>query len=119
MAVVNGASRSSRIRAAGRGSIRPGAAPPGDRRDHRHLVAVGERRRRVGIVAVAREPERRATGSEDRVARDQGHPGVLDIGVVGKLQRDLARAGQLALDREETDPDPDRHRRPVSRATWR
>ena len=89
----------------------PGAAPPGDRRDHRHLVAVGECRRRVGIVAVAREPERRATGPEDRVACDEGDPGVLDIGIVGKLQRDLARAGQLALDREETDPDPDGHRR--------
>src|SRR4029079_8853741 len=38
--------------------------------------------------------------------------GGLDIGVIGELQRDLARAGQLALDREEPDPDPDRHRRP-------
>ena len=102
-------------------AVAPRRRPARDRRDHRHLVAVGQRRRRVGVVAVAGEPHRRAAGREDRVARDERRPGVLDVGAVGELERDLARPGQLALDREEADPDPHgrRHRRRLSRATRR
>ncbi len=57
---MNGVSRSSRMRV-GVGAAPPGPCrrrSPGDRRDHRHLVAVGQRRRRVGVVAVPGEAER-------------------------------------------------------------
>ena len=74
----------------------------------------------LGVVAVAGEPHRRAAGRQDRVARDERGPGGLDVGAVGELERDLARPGQLALDREQADPDAHgrrRHRRQLSRAT--
>ena len=37
--------------------------------------------------------------------RDERRPGRLDVGAVGQVERDLARPGQLALDREQADPD--------------
>jgi hypothetical protein len=85
------------------------ATAPGDRRDHRHLVAVGERRGRVGIVPVPGEAERGATGCQDGVTRDQRGPRRLDIRPVVQVERHLSRAGQLTLDGEQPDPDPDRH----------
>jgi hypothetical protein len=81
------------------------------RRDHRDLVAVGEPRRRLGIVAVPREAERRAPGREDRVAAGERDPGRLDVGVVGQLERDGAGPRELPLDRKEADTDGDRHGR--------
>ncbi len=88
-------------------------------RDHRHLVTVGQRRRRLGVVAVPGEAQRRTTGREDRETAGERDPRRLDVGAVGELERDLARAGQLALDGEQADPDRDRHGRPVSPATRR
>ena len=41
---------------------------------------------------------------------NEPRPDGLDVGPVRELERDLARAGQLALDREEADADADRHR---------
>ena len=49
----------------------PMACAARDGRDHRDLVAVGERRRRIGVVAVPREAERRTSRAQDRVADDQ------------------------------------------------
>ncbi len=40
---------------------------------------------------------------------DERRPGRLDRGTRGELERDLACAGELALDGEETDPDANRH----------
>ena len=57
-----------------------------DRRDHRDLVAIGERRRGVGVVAVAREADRRAARRQHREARHERRPGRLDVGAVGQLE---------------------------------
>ena len=93
----------------------PTAGATRDRRDHRHLVAVGEAVVGIGVVAVAREADRRR-GPAPRTGKrvTSARPGRLDVGPVGQLDGHLARPGQLALDREQPDPDPDGHagRRP-------
>ena len=75
----------------------------GHRRDHRDLVAVGEVGRAVRIRAVPGEPHRGPPRREVGMDTDQGGPRVVDRRAVGQVERDLARAGQLALDREEPD----------------
>ena len=79
-----------------------------DRRDDRELVAVLERRVRVGVLRVARESDGRPARGEPGMERDEGAPRVLDRRAGVQLERDLLRADQLALDREQ--PDPHAHR---------
>ena len=78
------------------------------RRDDRHLVAVGEGRRLVGVGAVAREPDAsRVRARAPGWARRAPSQASATVAPSVELERHLARAGQLALDREQ--PDPDAH----------
>ena len=79
------------------------------RRDHRHLVAVAEASRWVGILPVAGEPHRCPARPENRISLDKRGPGRLDIGPVGQVDANLAGTGELTLDREQADPDGDGH----------
>ena len=62
-----------------------------DRRDERDLVAVRERRRRLGVVAVAGEAHRRPARREHRMPRGDGIPGI-----ARRSRRPAARAGPRA-----------------------
>ena len=83
-----------------------GAARHG--RDHGHLVALLDGRRSIGIRPVSREPDEVAPGGEGRVLCHEGVPGIGHRRAIGQVETDFARAGQLALGREE--PHADVHR---------
>ena len=72
---ANGSARSSRIRA---GVARLVVRAAAHRRDAGELVAVGEGLRRVGVLAVDREPHRRPAGGQGRHRGDRRVPRVLD-----------------------------------------
>ena len=92
-----------------------GLSPARDRRDHRHLVAVLESGRGIRVRPVAREPDEVAAGAKRGILLHERVPGVRDRGVGRHVEGHLARPGELALDREQADPDAHR----ASRATWR
>ena len=86
--------------------------------NHRHLVAVRQHGCWLRVVAVTREAQRAPPGSQDRMPRDESYPGGLDVGAVREVDPDLTGTCQLALDREQSDPNDDGHdaASPVSRA---
>ena len=88
-----------------RGSARAVRVTPGDWRDHRHFVAVGDGRRLVCICTVTCEPDRRPARGEGRMESHEGVPRIGDRGTVRQVERNLARPGQFTLDREQADPD--------------
>ena len=104
ISVLNGVSRISTIRTA---RPRPaiGPCPARDRRDHGHLVAVGQDRPRLGVVAVASELHRGAAGREGWEERDERLPAVARRPPRRRGPADLAGPGQLPLDREQAHPD--------------
>ena len=68
--------------------------------DQRQLVVGRQRRVGVGVLAVDRHHQRQPVGQlPERVER------VLDARAFRQLQRQLARAGALAQDREQLDRD--------------
>ncbi len=81
----------------------------GDGRDHRHLVTVRDDGRGIRVLPVPGEAHRRPARSEDGEPRGEGRPDSLHVRSLGQIELHLARTRQLALDGEQSHPDPDRH----------